>query len=893
MIIKNKRKIISMAVAMAILMSCSTSFAEDSSEADPVQPESVTSEADASADTTVNERDAPDFAAVLAGSSMFDDIDIGISSEVDIELPTTSNNKGRAVKAPEQTQPPKEPEVTSKPLSIDADVDLNAVRSGSCGNHLNWEVGTTNNYIWNNTNAARYLLFEGYGAMNDYSSSSSPAWRSWLSSGTPVSYLVFDGNITHIGDYAFYGARSLTNIVASEDDIVKPTWPYTLNIPDTVTSIGSNAFRYAQNPNIWNIPNSVTEIGTDAFKNAHNNATIIIDNYKDAITGAPWGLPSGNVIWLRSISEEPDENEPELAKYNLQINGSGELSKIEDWTLLNDNGNGTYTSTSTNKTYAKLTNIPKTGDLSDGTVVEVISIADGCFENCTTIDSTVDIANSVTSIGSSAFSGSSVSKLSIDNFAGAVSGTSWGVANVEYLRDFSFAEISAQPYTGYAITPSVSITLTGTYGTVYETLAQGRNFTAAYSNNVNAGEATVNVTYLGAYSIYTGTHNSAAFNITRSDISGEVTVADLGAYPYTGSAVEPEPYVRLGEKVLVKGRDYTVAYLNNTVASDNAKCIITFTGGYNGSITKLFRITEAAYTITYSGTPVRYNFGNVPFVDFNGITLHCADDTEFTGYDIGSIGILEEEGAAYSAGATISIWCSDWNPELANHGVYIGGAPIILTLTVEKLVFTQDDVVDMSIETYDGESLDYTSAPYWVQFPDKQCTGQEIEIPFDGILWCGEDGLSAGYDFTYSYRDNIRPGTGYVVIDFNYHNQSIGGVIEIPFNIVATDIGDMVISGYDASYTYTGSYIRPTIRVTNNGAVLRKDTDYTLNITNNLNVGTATITVTGINSYSGTTTAHFDITPKSGDDVSISPIGDVIFSGIANTPGIEVIDNNR
>ena len=66
-----------------------------------------------------------------------------------------------------------------------------------------------------------------------------------------------------------------------------------------------------------------------------------------------------------------------------------------------------------------------------------------------------------------------------------------------------------------------------------------------------------------------------------------------------------------------------------------------------------------------------------------------------------------------------------------------------------------------------------------------------------------------------------------------------------------------------------------------------------MSITNNLNAGTAIITVRGINGYTGTATAHFDITPKSGDDVSISPIGDVIFSGIANTPGIEVIDNNR
>ena len=87
--------------------------------------------------------------------------------------------------------------------------------------------------------------------------------------------------------------------------------------------------------------------------------------------------------------------------------------------------------------------------------------------------------------------------------------------------------------------------------------------------------------------------------------------------------------------------------------------------------------------------------------------------------------------------------------------------------------------------------------------------------------------------------------------------------------------------------------LRPAVRVTNNGAVLTKDTDYTLNITNNLNVGTAIITVTGKNAYSGSATAYFTISPKSCDDVSISTIGDVTYSGIAYTPGIEVIDNNR
>lgn len=883
MIIKNNKKIISITVALVMILYCTSSLAEEA-EADAAASES-TADADISSDTSVNGRDAPmSFADVLEASSIFESLDIGIASEVDIELPKTSNNS-------KSTSATEKPETTPKPVP-DADVELNAVRKGTCGQNITWEVSTTTNYIWNNTNAARYLLFKGYGEMIDYSNNASPAWKSWLSAGTPVSYLVYDGNITHIGDYAYYGARSLVNIVASVDDIVRPIWPYTLNIPDTVTSIGSYAFCYVSTPYIWNIPYSVTEIGENAFMGTHRDVTIIVDNYKDAIAGAPWGAREGSVIWLRDIETEPDAAEPELAQYNLQISSAGELNKLEAWDQLTDNGNGTYTSTITNKTYIGISNVPATGDLADGTVVTVTSIAGSCFEDCTTLDNTVNIPNTVTAIGSDAFEGSSAETLSIDNFPGAVSGSGWGISDVEYMRDLNIAAISAHNYTGSAITPEISITLKGMDGTVYAALANGTDYSVSYSNNINAGEATANITYIGDYSAYTGTHNRAAFSINRSDISGTVTVADLGTYPYTGSAIEPEPYVRLGESVLVKGRDYTVSYSNNINATYDAVCNITFIGGYSGSVTKRFTITEAAYTITYSGSPVIYNFGDIPFVDIYEITLHCADGAEFAGNEIGNISVLEE-GGTYNVGDTIAIWCSDWNPELRGHGVYIDGAPIILTLPIEKLVFKQEDVVDMTIETYDGEYLDWSPAPDWARFPDKQCTGQEIEILFDSILWCGDYYLSGGYDFTCSYCDNIDPGTGYVVINFNYHNPNIGGIIEIPFSIVAIDIGDMEISGYNASYTYTGSYIRPAIRVTNNGAVLTKDTDYTISITNNLNAGIATIIVTGINAYDGTATAHFSITPKSGDDVSITPIGDVIFSGIANTPGINIIDNNR
>lgn len=58
---------------------------------------------------------------------------------------------------------------------------------------------------------------------------------------------------------------------------------------------------------------------------------------------------------------------------------------------------------------------------------------------------------------------------------------------------------------------------------------------------------------------------------------------------------------------------------------------------------------------------------------------------------------------------------------------------------------------------------------------------------------------------------------------------------------------------------YTGAAVMPDPVVIVNGTVLRNGTDYTLTFANNVNMGTATVTVTGIGNYEGTIQRNFDI----------------------------------
>ena len=71
--------------------------------------------------------------------------------------------------------------------------------------------------------------------------------------------------------------------------------------------------------------------------------------------------------------------------------------------------------------------------------------------------------------------------------------------------------------------------------------------------------------------------------------------------------------------------------------------------------------------------------------------------------------------------------------------------------------------------------------------------------------------------------------------------------------------GNVTIDPVNAK-VYTGAQLTPSVTIEYKGKTLIQGTDYTLKYANNVNVGTATITITGIGNYSGTTTTTFKIT---------------------------------
>ena len=122
----------------------------------------------------------------------------------------------------------------------------------------------------------------------------------------------------------------------------------------------------------------------------------------------------------------------------------------------------------------------------------------------------------------------------------------------------------------------------------------------------------------------------------------------------------------------------------------------------------------------------------------------------------------------------------------------------------------------------------------------------------------GRKTLTAGTDYTVTYKDNTNVGTATATVT---GTGNYTGSVETKFNITAKALTASMVQDI-AAQTYTGSPIVPKLTVKDGETALSKDTDYTVKYRNNLNAGTATVTLTGKGNYSDSVSKTFTIKQK-------------------------------
>lgn len=400
--------------------------------------------------------------------------------------------------------------------------------------------------------------------------------------------------------------------------------------------------------------------------------------------------------------------------------------------------------------------------------------------------------------------------------------------------DISVEPIADQIYTGSALMPDVVVKAGS------KVLVKDVDYTVLYSNNTNVGIASVKVTGKGTYE---GSYTTN-FKIVSCAI-GQAVCSRIADQTYTGNAIQPSFTVTYNNKTLVKGTDYTVSFKNN-VNIGTATVIITGKGNFEGNKEITFKITEPS-----------------------DISVDEIADQTYTG------SALKPE-VVVKAGTKVLKKSVDYYVSYRdNTNVGTATAKIIGRGNYKGSYTTTFKIVPCAISQVTIREI-----------ADKTYSGKKIE-PYIKLIYKNKS-LKRGTDYTVSYDNNIDVGTATATIT------GIGnfmGTTAVSFKIVkgTSKIKVSAIS----NQTFTGTEITPAVSVKEGTKKLTKDVDYKVSYANNINVGTATVTVTGIGSYDGTARKTFRIVSRPIKEVSVEKIDAQEYTGKELTPKLNLTYNGK
>ena len=402
--------------------------------------------------------------------------------------------------------------------------------------------------------------------------------------------------------------------------------------------------------------------------------------------------------------------------------------------------------------------------------------------------------------------------------------------------DITIVDISALTYSGVSQTPTVTVKDGNTE------LVLNTDYTVSYSNNVNAALSTaaqnaptVTITAVGNSQKYAGettktfTINKKALTVTADNKS--VTFGD-DAPTYTETY---DGFVNNETKAVLGGTlTLTCSYVKNQTGAGNYD--ITPSGLTSSN----YDITFTKGTLTVGKKALEDGFiANIASLVYNGVAQEPAPVVTFNGMTLvkGTDYSVSYENNVNVGTATATVTA------LANSTKYSGSASKTFSITKKALTVTADN----KSVTFGDDAPAYTvSYDGFVNNETNAVLGGTLALACDYV----KDQSGAGnYDITPSGLTSS-----------NYDITFTKGTLTVGKKALE----DGFIANI-ASLVYNGVAQEPAPVVTFNGMTLVKGTDYSVSYENNVNVGTATATVTALansTKYSGSASKTFSITKK-------------------------------
>ena len=155
---------------------------------------------------------------------------------------------------------------------------------------------------------------------------------------------------------------------------------------------------------------------------------------------------------------------------------------------------------------------------------------------------------------------------------------------------------------------------------------------------------------------------------------------------------------------------------------------------------------------------------------------------------------------------------------------------------------------------------------------------------------CNGKKLIENTDYKLSYPNGISSNKGTLII--TGVNEYTGTLVR-SYDNSHCSINSTKILLSATNYEFTGSQIKPTIKVTYGNTVLKLNTDYTVTYKNNISVGTGQVVITGKGKYYGSLTKTFQIVRKPISKASFSNYSTTVYKGTLYKPNIVVKANNK
>lgn len=478
-------------------------------------------------------------------------------------------------------------------------------------------------------------------------------------------------------------------------------------------------------------------------------------------------------------------------------------------------------------------------------------------------------------------------------------------ADAAAVTNCTVSGLTAKTYTGKAQTQSITVKYRN------KTLKNGKDYTVSYQNNINAGTAYVIIKGKGSYS---GTVKRS-FTIKPAIIYKQCTFYKIASQYYTGSQIKPVPKIKNGTTTLKNGTDFTLTYQNN-VNKGTAKVYIKGKGNYSGSCSLTFSITARPVSTlkitvpsaTYNGkaqkpaVTVKYN--NYKFKNGTDYMLSYKNNTK-----IGTATVTVKGKGKLSGTRSVTFKINakpiknaviTYNNSLTYNGSKLSPAVTVkygnatlkkntdYTVAYSNNVNAGTGTITITGKGIYGGSVKKTftikklgiSATAVSGTGNKVYTGSAIK-PVPAVKAGGRT-LKNGTDFTVSYKNNTEPGTATLIVN---GKGNYSGSVSKTFKITARAINDVEVTVPDT--VFTGEQVRPDVVVSYGSYQFISDSDYTLSFKDNVNIGTASVVVTGKNHLSGSRTVTFPIEKA---DISSTEIAvkNATFTGSAIKSDVDV-----